>query len=373
MPESAVVEALPDSSWAVDAYHELDLAHCLEIFGEDLTMSADRTRIFLSEEDTGLHGLLLAVAGPPPATAAGRFGLPLAPDRPVPVLGVALFTLPTADNQHLVDDLFITVAAAHRRRGLGTALFEQVRRIAQEHRRDTVLTWSEHLIAPATAALPQLTAPTGSGSVPVDGTVSFLRATGFELAQVERQSRLDLPTPSGLLDRLSTEAEAVASPDYRIVSWRGAVPEEHLEAVAVLYQAMSTDAPVGEIDFRAEAWDAERLRAHDRRLLLSGDLVQTIALSRSTGEVAGITVLFVPEASPERPEQYTTVVLDAHRGHRLGLWTKAANLALLEAEFPQARYIDTWNADENDHMLAINTAIGYRPHGFTGGWQQKLG
>jgi GNAT superfamily N-acetyltransferase len=372
MPEFAVVEARPESAWAVDAYHDLDLAHSLDVFGEDLTMSVDRTRVFLAEEDAGLHVLLLAVAGPSPATPTGRFGLPLAPDLPAGVLGAALFSLPTADNQHLLDDLFIIVAASSRRQGVGTALLEEVRRIGKRHGRDTVLTWSEHLIAPAAPALPQLAAPTGSGSVPVDGTVGFLQAMGFELAQVERQSRLDLPTPSGLLGGLRADAEAVAGSRYRVDSWRGQVPEQHLEGVAELYRAMSTDAPVGEIDFRTENWDAERLLAHDRRLLLTGDLLQTIALSRANGDVAAITVLYVPQTSPHRPEQFTTVVLDAHRGHRLGAWIKAANLAALEAAFPQARYVDTWNADENSHMLAINTALGYRPHGVTGAWQARL-
>jgi GNAT superfamily N-acetyltransferase len=372
MPEFAIVEASPDSTWAVEAYHELDLAHTFEVFGEDLTMSAEHTRIFLSEEETGLHALLLAIAGPPPSTGVGRFGLPLAPDQPASVLGVAQFTLPTADNRHLVDDLFLTVAHGYRRCGIATALFQQVRRIGEERGRDTVLTWSEHIISPANSALPQLAAATGSATVPADGTVSFMQAVGFELAQVERQSRLRLPTPSGLLDGLRAEAEALAGHEYRIVSWRGEVPDVQLDGVATLYRAMSTDAPLGEIDFQAENWDAARVRAHDRRLLLSGDLVQTIAWSRRTGEVAALTVLFVPEASPQRPEQYTTVVLEPHRGHRLGLWVKAANLALLESEFPQAARIDTWNADENSHMLAINSAVGYRPHGLTGGWQLRL-
>lgn len=372
MPEFAVMEALPDSSWAVEAYHELDLAHTLEVFGEDLTMSVERVRNYLRSAESGLHVLLLAVAGTPASPGPGRFGCALAPEQPARVLGAALFALPTADNQHLLDDLFLTVAAASRRQGIGSALLEHVRRIAADNGRDIVLTWSEHLAGSASDTLPQLNAPTGSGSVPVDGNVRFLQERGFELAQVERQSRLVLPTPADLVQRLRTDAEAVAAGDYRIVSWRGEVPEDLLDSVAVLYQAMSTDAPLGEIDFRAENWDAERLRLHDRRLLLTGELVQTIAVSRSTDEVAGITVLFVPQASPERPEQYTTVVLEAHRGHRLGLWIKAANLELLEAGFPQARYIDTWNADENSHMLAINTMLGYRPHGATGGWQLRL-
>lgn len=372
MPEFAVVEGTPDSPWAVEAYHELDLAHSLEVFGEDMTISAERTREFLASQDSGLHVLLLVIPRTAAATTPGRFGLPLAPDSPVEVHGVALLTLPTADNQHLVDDLFVMVAAGSRRRGVATALLEQVRRIARESGRDTVLAWSEHRTTAASAALPQLTAPTGTGSLPVDGNVGFLRAAGFELAQVERMSRLELPTAAGLLARLQAEAQEVAGSAYRVVSWLGEVPEQYLEPVAALYAAMSTDAPQGEIDFREEKWDAGRVRRHDRELLQSGELVQTVALSIDDGRAAGHTVMFVPQASPHRPEQHNTVVLADHRGHRLGLWIKAANLALLEAEFPQVQHIDTWNADENNHMLAINTAIGYRQLGVTGAWQLRL-
>jgi len=367
-----VVEGAPDSPWAVDAYHELDLAHSLEVFGEDMTISAERTREFLSSQDSGLHVLLLAIGATAAPSRPGRFGLPLAPDSPVEVHGVALLTLPTADNQHLVDDLFVMVAADGRRRGVATALLDQVRRIARESGRDTILAWSEHRTTPASAELPQLAPPTGTGSVPIDGNVGFLRAAGFELVQVERMSRLELPTPAGLLERLAAQAEEAAGASYRVVSWLGEVPEPYLEPVAALYAAMSTDAPQGGIDFREEKWDAERVRRHDRELLQSGELVQTLALSRDDGRAAGHTVMFVPVASPHRPEQHNTVVLAAHRGHRLGLWIKAANLALLEEEFPRARHIDTWNADENSHMLAINTAIGYRQLGVTGAWQLRL-
>ena len=246
-------------------------------------------------------------------------------------------------------------------------------RIARESGRDTVLAWSEHRTTPASAALPQLASPTGKGSVPMDGSVGFLRSAGFELAQVERMSRLELPVEGDLLERLAAQAEAVAGASYQVVSWLGEVPQVYLEPVAALYAAMSPDAPQGEIDFREERWDAERVRLHDRELLRSGQLVQTVALSREDGQAAGHTVLFVPVASPQRPEQHNTVVLAAHRGHRLGLWIKSANLGLLQAEFPQARHIDTWNADENSHMLAINTALGYRQLGVTGAWQIRVG
>ena len=50
----------------------------------------------------------------------------------------------------------------------------------------------------------------------------------------------------------------------------------------------------------------------------------------------------------------------AHRGHRLGLLLKAEmNLWLAGAE-PQLRTVDTWNAESNDHMIAVNEMLAYR-------------
>ncbi|HEY0700616.1 MAG TPA: GNAT family N-acetyltransferase, partial [Micromonospora sp.] len=50
-----------------------------------------------------------------------------------------------------------------------------------------------------------------------------------------------------------------------------------------------------------------------------------------------------------------------HRGHRLGLATKVANLRQAMAAEPAWRRMDTWNAAVNEYMLAINTALGFRP------------
>jgi RimJ/RimL family protein N-acetyltransferase len=54
-----------------------------------------------------------------------------------------------------------------------------------------------------------------------------------------------------------------------------------------------------------------------------------------------------------------TVVTRKHRGHRLGLLTKIAMMELLATTEPQLERISTWNAETNEHMIAVNEAIGY--------------
>jgi hypothetical protein len=70
--------------------------------------------------------------------------------------------------------------------------------------------------------------------------------------------------------------------------------------------------------------------------------------------------------------QWDTIVSREHRGHRLGLLVKLANLRLLREVSPKTRYLNTWNADDNAPMVAVNDALGYRPVEVTQEWQLEL-
>jgi hypothetical protein len=50
-----------------------------------------------------------------------------------------------------------------------------------------------------------------------------------------------------------------------------------------------------------------------------------------------------------------------HRGHRLGLATKAVNLRAVQAVRKDLTLVTTQNAEINDHMVAINELMGFRP------------
>jgi hypothetical protein len=78
------------------------------------------------------------------------------------------------------------------------------------------------------------------------------------------------------------------------------------------------------------------------------------------GAAAGFTELQVNRHRPTIGFQGDTVVVAAHRGHRLGRWLKAANLLQVLDAHPGLRTVTTDNADSNEHMLAINEAMGYR-------------
>ena len=51
---------------------------------------------------------------------------------------------------------------------------------------------------------------------------------------------------------------------------------------------------------------------------------------------------------------------------------KIANLRKAVLAWPAGTSVMTWNASENQHMLAINIALGFKPSGFEGEWQKRL-
>jgi RimJ/RimL family protein N-acetyltransferase len=80
----------------------------------------------------------------------------------------------------------------------------------------------------------------------------------------------------------------------------------------------------------------------------------------------------VPLARPEHAQQSGTLVLAAHRGHRLGARLKIAVLRELAATVPQVRRISTYNADGNRPMVAVNEALGFRPAGALSTWSTPI-
>ena len=97
----------------------------------------------------------------------------------------------------------------------------------------------------------------------------------------------------------------------------------------------------------------------------------TVALS-ATGEVVAYTDLATTVHEPGRAYQWGTLVHRAHRGHRLGVAVKVANLRLLQSERPDIVRLTTYNAEVNAHMIGVNEALGFRPVARLGDFQKRL-
>ncbi len=148
--------------------------------------------------------------------------------------------------------------------------------------------------------------------------------------------------------------------DYRIVTVWAPIPAELVDGYCVLNTAFNAEAPSGEAELENEQWDEARVREREARAAKAGrEDVLTFAVDRD-GEVVALTELFINNTMPHRAFQSGTLVLPAHRGHRLGLAVKLANHRALVERFPQVEWMVTGNAGVNAPMNAINDLLGYR-------------
>jgi len=279
--------------------------------------------------------------------AADRTG----PDQPVGVLRV---DLPQLDNTELAS-LNLSVHPAHRRRGVGRALYEAAVAFARENGRRVI------------HAETVTTVPGGPPRDPGDGHRAFAEAMGAKLGLVEVRRRLDLDTVdrSGW-DEASADASTHAA-GYSCVRWTGTTPDDLIAEVAALDSRLNLDAPMGDLTIEAERIDAARTREVEEAIRIRGRRPYHCGLRHdASGALAAWTHLTYDPDQTEHAWQQITIVDPAHRGHRLGMSVKLENLRHALAHEPGTRWIDTWNAAENTHMIAINEALGFRP---VDGWQ----
>jgi GNAT superfamily N-acetyltransferase len=264
----------------------------------------------------------------------------------------------------------VSVLPEFRSRGIGTAIYERIERMARDEGRAII---QNQTTFPAGSRGETISAPTGFGSVPLElASTRFLQRYGFSLEQVGRRSGLRLPVDARVFSsRLAEAADAAAG--YRTVTWQGRTPDEWVGGIALMRTTMSTDTPNAGIEQTPDIWTADRVRAVDDLWEASPRvLLTTVAVHDATGQLAGFTELDVPP-EPERPvEQVDTLVLSDHRGHRLGMLLKLTNLRELAARFPDSHVVETMNAEDNRHMLDVNEAVGFRPVSYAARWKKDV-
>ncbi len=360
----ARVPATPDApdAWAVQGACRTHAAVHRDLYGHaDSAWQPQELTSLLRARPYERVALLVAV----PAGAGGS------PDE---VVGAAVVSVPTQDNPHLAE-AELWVRPADQGRGAGGLLVDAVEAEARAEARRTVIVMSSH--RDPGDGVPQHPAAGGTGGVPAaDGGTRLALARGYGLSQVERFSTFDLPlgrARTADVRRAHDAAARAAGPDYALLAWTGPTPEEHLDQMAALRARMSTDVPTADLALDEEPWDAERVRAHDRETADQGKVAAVVAVRHvPSGDLVAFTVVEGPRTLPEVAYQQDTLVVAGHRGHRLGMLVKTAQLLRLEGLWPELRRLHTWNAQENDHMLAINVALGFTPTGVMGMWQRDL-
>jgi GNAT superfamily N-acetyltransferase len=272
------------------------------------------------------------------------------------VLGTNQVMLPRIDNTH-VALMTPIVRPPYRRQGIGSALLDAGLDLARSRGRTTVLI---EVNQPAT--------DTGPGD---NGGSRLLTDRGFATASLELHRVLDLPVSGQRLDEL--EAEAGPHHDgYTMVALGSRVPPELMDGYCALQAAFNTEAPLGDLDLEPEVWTLERVRQAEERFEKQGRHQRGMAAVAADGAMVALTEMMTTTHSPEFAWQGGTLVLKEHRGHRLGLAVKVANLRAFQAEFPDARIVHSWNAEENGPMVAINDRLGFRPVEYVAEMQLRL-
>jgi GNAT superfamily N-acetyltransferase len=262
------------------------------------------------------------------------------------VLGQTWVYLPLKENTHFAE-AELAVHPGHRRRGVGTALLDHLIEFAREERR------SELVVTTRTAV-------TGGPDRPDTGA-RFLERHGFTAALTEIDRNLRLDTIDAATEQRHWDESIGFADDYELVSWIGRCPEQYVEGLGRIDSQIFAEIPLGDVDLRPRTIDADFVRAReDRAIAQEHLLIRTIAVHRASGDVAANTLIYAHEGQ-DHADQAITIVDRAHRGHRLGLLTKLANLRQLREHHGYITAIWTGNADTNANMVAINDQLGFRP------------
>jgi RimJ/RimL family protein N-acetyltransferase len=175
--------------------------------------------------------------------------------------------------------------------------------------------------------------------------------------------RFPVHTPDDTAERRLWDEALAASGDYEVRSWTGPVPDELLDGLCRMDAMILTQVPMGDLDMEPEQVDPERFRAKEAALAAHRMTpVHTVAVHRATGEVVAHTRVDVYDVPDARHGHVLITLVDpAHRGRRLGLLVKLANLRHLREHHPDVTELWTANAAANAPMIAVNERLGYEP------------
>jgi GNAT superfamily N-acetyltransferase len=183
------------------------------------------------------------------------------------------------------------------------------------------------------------------------GGVEFCKALGSKFGLDEYRSRLVLPEAT---------IAPLSVPGFSILRWQGRCPDEWLESFCRLQEVMNTAPQGGDVIWNDDTWDVERMRRAEADVKAKHlTEYHVCAIDDATGELVALTGVQVADTWPEVGEQHDTGVLPDYRGKGLAKLVKTSMATWLRETRPELHLLSTWNAVQNESMLAVNAALGY--------------
>src|SRR6185503_15094229 len=243
----------------------------------------------------------------------------------------------------------VNVLPAHRRKGVGRALMRAAVEACIGQGDDLVFFGQTNDRQPSGAAFAKALA----ASAGLEMKLNQLAIADVDRAKVAEWAKLD---PAG----------------YRLERADNVVPQKLITPFLDSANSMN-DMPKGDLKFADQKFTEEQLHERESWLKQAGmEWWLIVAIHEATGEGAGFTEVNYDPRVGHVIQQSGTGVTAAHRGHRLGLWMKAAMLDRIMRERPAAKFIRTGNANVNKNMLEINTLLGFRHAWSNTLWQLPL-
>ncbi len=262
-----------------------------------------------------------------------------------PVATAACWSNAAGDQRVMECDLF--VVRDRRRQGLGTHLLGCICEVTESEGR-SLLVWSTFDTVPAGEA--------------------FARRLGARVARVNRTSEVQLADVDWTMVESWMREGPVLAPVYSLEIVDGVYPFERYADAVILHHIMQS-APRDDLDVDDVILGEDDIAEHDRALVEAGRQRWTVFVRDPSGVCVGGTEVTFEPWDPSTVLQQNTGIDPRHRGLGLAKWAKAAMLARIRGEQPQARRVRTANAFSNVPMLAINDALGFKVIHTSTEWQ----
>jgi GNAT superfamily N-acetyltransferase len=148
-------------------------------------------------------------------------------------------------------------------------------------------------------------------------------------------------------------------PDTTIQSFQEC-PEEDIDEFCRIYTEIINQRPVGDIQ-EDLITTSESRRIEERSFEKRQIEWHTMTSREGDGQISALTDIMFNPQEPYRVHQYFTGVLSKYRRRGLAKRLKAEMLLYIRERFPEAEYVTTTVAKENDAMRAINKQLGFEP------------